>query len=173
MTFRSTKALILIVVLTGSCGRPPSRPVLTPADQANPANAHFNTAFAAEYGGFHAALFVGDTGYAAYGTARDIDGHSDKVLVFVFYSPPLPGHPLMQVQILSPSKDGLPHHIDPWVICSLNEAQTNSVMSNGVPQSLVDALTRTADEAGWDPEHARRVNCRVIEVDASMHFEDR
>jgi len=62
----------------------------------------------------------------------------------------------------------------PPVYCDLNQQQADYVLQNGVPQSLIDAMLRAADAAGWQPlpqeEDRTTDRATIIWVSPTPHF---
>jgi len=62
---------------------------------------------------------------------------------------------------------------NPPVECDLNVAQADWVRQHGVPQSLIDAMQKTAQDTGWqpiNPSGAATYPGPPKTVDANPHF---
>ncbi|MCZ6652773.1 MAG: hypothetical protein O7D91_07075 [Planctomycetota bacterium] len=58
----------------------------------------------------------------------------------------------------------------PRIVCELDERQTEHAMENGIPGTLVRALIKAADDAGWVPSGAGATAKPDVVVSADGHF---
>ncbi len=82
----------------------------------------------------------------------------DRMIEVLVPKPGAPaGAPAMQIKLSylpQDSRSGVssfPYPGDPYVICNLDGAQANFIWQNDVPNALIDAMIKAADDAGWEP----------------------
>jgi hypothetical protein len=64
-------------------------------------------------------------------------------------------------------------HGDPPVQCDLNAAQADWVRTNGIPESLIEAMRKAAKDENWKPLDLNgddKYFPSVISVPADLHF---
>jgi len=175
-THLSILLCLLLCIATASCKPTKKRQGLKASDMSEPANARFLSTFAGpdQDPWFACAIMTftdgAPKGAAALCVKRPIAGRADMLLGIAFYSPPLEGQPLMQLQIFAADEHGSPNYIDPVIMSSLTDEQAEAVFATGVPATLVDAMVQAADDAGWDATKWKRTNARWLYVDAEPHF---
>lgn len=110
--------------------------------------------------------------WEATGVWRDIRADQTKVLMVLYEPHPDPQQPPMQLRIgsltavrLGPS---VPTDGTPFVVCDLNDEQSKYALVNGVPESLIDAMVKAANDASWSPLPPGIAS--LVVVSATEHF---
>jgi hypothetical protein len=114
-------------------------------------------------------------GWEATGLCVELPDESIMHLIIMYEPNPGPGQPFVQLQ-LAPATAGafgslLPGFANPFIVCDLTEAQTELVREHGLPSSLIDALKKTAVDAGWTPMTPGIAPTQTIAVPADEHFQ--
>lgn len=113
-----------------------------------------------------------------------VNGDPAMVLAVMIPRDEMPaGAPAMRLAItslieVSTTVDGpmavLPEQYgNPPIECDLNARQADWVRRHGVPQSLLDAMQKAAQDAGWQPLNPNEdglPNAEIILVDPAPHF---
>lgn len=105
------------------------------------------------------------------GSIREVPGHPQMVLAVCASSDRMPEQPCMQLQLGATSPYRFEYG-DPVVVVNLDCNQAEWVKTNGVPQSLVDAMVEAAEKNNWSPTLTTPGQFgRFVILEGSTHFD--
>jgi hypothetical protein len=106
------------------------------------------------------------------GVMIDVPADPTKKILVAYAPNPAVGQPVMQVQlmgVMSGSGGSVPCYGNPWIPFTLSTAQSERVLAQGLPPSLIDELLKTANTNKWTLMPAGGAVGHV-ELDPDKHF---